>query len=80
MSGNNNLFKNKVVNKNIENSQNNHTQKQGSEPLSILNIFKKELPLLDFVFAGLKSGTIGFISSAGGTGKSILALHLAFSL
>jgi RecA-family ATPase len=80
MSGNNNLFKNNVVNEHIENSQNKNIQKQGTEPLSVLNIFKKELPPLDFVFTGLKSGTIGFISSAGGTGKSMLALHLAFSL
>ncbi len=80
MSGNNNLFKNNVVNEHIENSQNKNIQKQGTEPLSVLNIFKKELPPLDFVFTGLKSRTIGFISSAGGTGKSMLALHLAFSL
>jgi len=79
MSGNNNLFKSEISNKGNKNLQNNN-QKQGTEPLSILNIFKKELPPLDFVFTGLKSGTIGFISSAGGTGKSMLALHLAFSL
>jgi len=79
MSGNNNLFKSEISNKGNKNLQNNN-QKQGTEPLSVLNIFKKELPPLDFVFTGLKSGTIGFISSAGGTGKSMLALHLAFSL
>ena len=49
-------------------------------PLDIVEIHKTELQPLDFVFAGLKTKTIGFISSAGGTGKSMLALHLAFSL
>ena len=79
MSGNNNLFKSEI-NKNSSNNLQNNNKRQGTEPLQILNIFKKELPKLDFVFTGLKSGTIGFISSAGGTGKSMLALHLAFSL
>ncbi len=49
-------------------------------PLNITNIYQTELQPLDFVFNGLKTKTIGFISSAGGTGKSMLALHLAFSL
>jgi len=49
-------------------------------PLNITNIYQTELQQLDFVFNGLKTKTIGFISSAGGTGKSMLALHLAFSL
>ena len=79
MSGNNNLFKSEI-NKNSSNNSQNNNKRQGTEPLAILNIFKKELPKLDFVFTCLKSGTIGFISSAGGTGKSMLALHLAFSL
>ncbi len=52
----------------------------GTKRLNITNIYNTELPPLDFVFNGLKGKTIGFISSAGGTGKSMLALHLAFSL
>jgi RecA-family ATPase len=52
----------------------------GTKKLDILEIYNKELEPLDFVFKGLKTKTIGFISSAGGTGKSMLALHLAFSL
>ena len=51
-----------------------------TQPLNILQIHDQELKPLDFVFLGLKTKTIGFISSAGGTGKSMLALHLAFSL
>jgi len=51
-----------------------------TSPLNIVEIYKSELPKLDFVFKGFKGKTIGFISSAGGTGKSMLALHLAFSL
>jgi RecA-family ATPase len=49
-------------------------------PLNITNIYQTELQPLDFVFKGFKTQTIGFLSSAGGTGKSMLALHLAFSL
>ena len=52
----------------------------GTKRLNITDIHNTELPPLDFVFNGLKDKTIGFISSAGGTGKSMLALHLAFSL
>ena len=51
-----------------------------TSPLNITDIYTKELQPLDFVFNGLKTKTIAFISSAGGTGKSMLALHLAFSL
>jgi len=51
-----------------------------TSPLNIIEIYKTELPKMDFVFKGFKGKTIGFVSSAGGTGKSMLALHLAFSL
>jgi RecA-family ATPase len=50
------------------------------QPLNIMEIYDKELEKLDFVFKGLKTKTIGFISGAGGTGKSMMALHIAFSL
>ena len=49
-------------------------------PLDILDIFEKELPHTDFVFRGLKTGTLGFLTSAGGAGKSMLAIQLAISL
>jgi len=49
-------------------------------PLDILDIFEKELPTTDFVFRGLKAGTLGFLTSAGGVGKSMLATQLAISL
>ena len=49
-------------------------------PIDIVKIHKTELEPLDFVFAGFKTHTIGFITSMGGVGKSMLALHLAFSL
>ena len=52
----------------------------GKDRLNIAEIHNTELAPLDFVFNGLKDKTVGFISSAGGTGKSMLALHLAFSL
>lgn len=61
-------------------SLNKNQNKRGTEPLSILGIYNKELPPIDYVFKAFKSGTIGFLSSAGGTGKSMFALHLAFSL
>jgi RecA-family ATPase len=61
-------------------SLNKNQNKEGTKPLNILEIYQKELPKLDFIFEGFKTGTIGFISSAGGTGKSMLALHLAFGL
>jgi RecA-family ATPase len=50
------------------------------QPLNITSIYKTELQPLDFVFNGFKTKTIGFLSSAGGTGKSMMALHIAFSL
>jgi RecA-family ATPase len=61
-------------------SLNKNQNKKETEPLNLLEIYNKELPKLDFIFQGLKTGTIGFLSSPGGTGKSMFALHLAFSL
>lgn len=49
-------------------------------PLDILDVFEKELPKINFVFRGLKAGTLGFLTSAGGVGKSMLATQLAISL
>ena len=51
-----------------------------AKPLDLLDIYENELPQKDFVFMGLRTKTISFISGAGGLGKSMLALHLAFSL
>ncbi len=52
----------------------------GTKKLNITDIVKKQLPPRDFVFLGLKKGSVGFLNSPGGTGKSMLALHLAFSI
>jgi RecA-family ATPase len=49
-------------------------------PLNITEILNTELPPIDFVFRGLKAGTVGFLTSAGGVGKSMLAMQLAISL
>jgi len=51
-----------------------------TSPLNIIEIYQNELPPKDFIFLGLRAKTIGFISGAGGLGKSMLALNLAFSL
>ena len=45
--------------------------------LSIAKFFSEPRPILDFVFPGLLAGTVGSIVSAGGVGKSLLAMQLA---
>lgn len=48
--------------------------------LSIAKFFSEPRPKLDFVFPGLLAGTVGSLVSAGGVGKSMLAMQLAANI
>lgn len=48
--------------------------------INILHAFETEPARLDFVFAGLLSGTVGALVSPGATGKSFFALQAAISV
>jgi RecA-family ATPase len=48
--------------------------------LDLTTAFGTPPPPIDFVFPGLIAGTVGALVSAGGTGKSFLALQLAASI
>ncbi|MEI6654741.1 MAG: helicase RepA family protein [Verrucomicrobiota bacterium] len=48
--------------------------------LPISKFFSEPRPKLDFVFPGLLAGTVGSIVSAGGVGKSMLAMQLAANI
>lgn len=48
--------------------------------MDILRAFSEEPPPFDFVLPGMLAGTVGFILSPGGAGKSMLALEAACAI
>ena len=50
------------------------------ERLDMNMIMNEEPPKIDFVLPSLSAGSVGILSGAGGTGKSMLALQLMFTV
>lgn len=48
--------------------------------IDILRSFSEEPPPFDFVLPGMLAGTVGFVLSPGGTGKSMLALEVGCAI